>query len=363
MLDLTGLTDFIGDKGAAALGGLLVGLMFGVFAQRSQFCLRSATIEFWRGSIGPKTAIWLLAFGAALFGVQALVVEGTIDTTAVRQLSTPGTMSGAVIGGVLFGIGMILARGCASRLLVLSATGNLRALIAGLILTVVAQASLTGALSPLRNMLSALWIVEPGVRNMSAHLPSLAGLIGGALVLAFAVALAVYRRLPPWVMLASVGVGGAVVAGWWYTSILAQQAFDPVAVQSVSFTGPSANTLMAPINQPGLPFDFDIALVPGVFAGAFLASLLSGDFHIQSFNEEVGLPRYIAGAGLMGFGGMLAGGCAVGAGVTGGSMLALTAWVALTAMWAAAGVTDLVVDRTETASSLAAQPAVMQQIR
>jgi uncharacterized protein len=43
--------------------------------------------------------------------------------------------------------------------------------------------------------------------------------------------------------------------------------------------------------------------------------------------------RYFAGAVLMGFGAMLAGGCAVGAGVTGGAIFALTAWLALLAMW------------------------------
>ncbi len=47
----------------------------------------------------------------------------------------------------------------------------------------------------------------------------------------------------------------------------------------------------------------------------------------------------------MGFGGMLAGGCAVGAGVTGGVMLAITAWVALFCMWLSAGITDWLVDR------------------
>ncbi len=55
--------------------------------------------------------------------------------------------------------------------------------------------------------------------------------------------------------------------------------------------------------------------------------------------------RYLAGAALMGFGGMLAGGCAVGAGVTGASIFALTAWVTLFAIWIAAAVTDWVVDR------------------
>lgn len=39
------------------------------------------------------------------------------------------------------------------------------------------------------------------------------------------------------------------------------------------------------------------------------------------------------GAALMGFGGMLAGGCAIGAGVTDGSIFAGTAWLALYSMW------------------------------
>jgi len=55
--------------------------------------------------------------------------------------------------------------------------------------------------------------------------------------------------------------------------------------------------------------------------------------------------RYLLGAVLMGFGAMLAGGCAVGAGVTGASVFALTAWLVLGGMWLGAGLTDLPVDR------------------
>ena len=56
------------------------------------------------------------------------------------------------------------------------------------------------------------------------------------------------------------------------------------------------------------------------------------------------MPRYIAGSILMGFGAMLAGGCAVGAGITGGSIFALTAWIALACMWLGAAVADRLVD-------------------
>jgi len=43
----------------------------------------------------------------------------------------------------------------------------------------------------------------------------------------------------------------------------------------------------------------------------------------------------------MGFGSMLAGGCAVGAGMSGGAIFALTAWVALAFMWVGAVSTHL----------------------
>src|SRR5512140_1144103 len=123
-------------------------MAFGGFAQVSKFCLRSAVIEFSQGTLGSKVAIWLLTFSAAVATVQALIAFGLLDVSEARQLAARGSLSGSIIGGLMFGAGMILARGCASRLLVLSATGNLRALISGLVLTIVAQASLRGALSP-----------------------------------------------------------------------------------------------------------------------------------------------------------------------------------------------------------------------
>ncbi|MGI9480356.1 MAG: YeeE/YedE family protein [Hyphomicrobiaceae bacterium] len=342
-MDLSWLAEQLGDAGTATLGGLVVGLAFGVFAQRSQFCLRSATIEFWRGSLGPKTAIWLLTFATALIGTQVLFAAELLDQSTVRQLTTVGTLSGAVLGGLMFGAGMILARGCASRLLVLSATGNLRALITGLIVTLVAQASLRGALSPVRLHLSSYWLVEPETRNLLGQLPDYAGLMLGIAILVVATALA-WRQLAPGPCLTAIGVGAAVVAGWWFNATLSGQAFDIVPVQSISFTGPSTDTLMALVDHPEPKLSFGLGLVPGVFIGSLLAASVAGEFRLQSFGADAPMPRYILGACLMGFGSMLAGGCAVGAGVSGGAVMALTAWIALTAMWLAAGVTDLFVD-------------------
>jgi uncharacterized membrane protein YedE/YeeE len=356
-MDWTWALESLGDSGVAALGGLAIGLIFGFCAQRSRFCLRASTIEFWRGDLGPRTAVWLLVFGAALFGTQLLFAGKLLDATTVRQLSQTGTLSGAILGGALFGCGMILARGCASRLLVLSATGNLRALVAGLILTVAAQASLSGALSPLRLQLASWWAIAPETRDMATFLPPYAGLVVATLSIALALWLAHRHRLAITTITTGLGVGAAVVLAWWFNASLAAQAFDIVPVQSVSFSGPSADTLMVLISQPEVTVSFGLGLVPGVFAGSFFSALTAGEFRIETFNDEISLPRYIIGAILMGFGSMLAGGCAVGAGVTGGSVMALTAWVALSFMWLSAGLTDLLLDRPNEATANISEPA------
>ena len=77
-----------------------------------------------------------------------------------------------------------------------------------------------------------------------------------------------------------------------------------------------------------------------MFAGSWLGAWVGQDFKLEGFKDGYSMRRYIFGAVLMGFGAMLAGGCAVGAGITGGAIFALTAWVSLIGMWLGAGLTD-----------------------
>ncbi len=346
-MNIVPLLDLTGEAPAAALLGLLTGLIFGIAAQRSRFCLRAACVEFARGQMGDRLAVWLLTFSTALVWVQGAQALGLFRATDARIMAIPGSWSGAVIGGLIFGVGMVLARGCSGRLLVLAATGNLRAVVSGLVFAVVAQMSLAGWLAPLRDTLARLWIT-PGGQNVnlltSAGLPQISGLLCGIIVACIALAVAAHNRIGAARLVFASGVGFAVAVGWVATFTLAQAAFEPVQIESATFTGPSANTLMFFLDR-AMVLNFDIGLVPGVFLGAFLASWLAGEFRFQGFEDEANMRRAITGAALMGFGGMLAGGCAIGNGVTGTSVFAGTAWVALCAMWAGAMVTDLLVDQ------------------
>ncbi|HFC04101.1 MAG TPA: YeeE/YedE family protein [Rhizobiales bacterium] len=347
-MSLIEIMETLGESTTAALGGLVIGTLFGIFAQRSKFCLRSAVVEFARGKIGNKTSIWLLTFSAAVFGTQFLQSTGVFDLSDVRQLSNTGSISGALLGGLIFGAGMIMARGCSSRLLVLSATGNLRALLSGLIFAVTAQASLHGIISPIRNWITSWWTVsDTTLLNIISlfSLPKNSGLILGTAFLVGALFFSAYNKQKLVVWISALGVGATVVLAWFFNFSMAQEAFSIIPVKAITFTGPSADALMVALNPPGSMIDFDIGLVPGVFLGSFLAAYFSKELKIVGFINGLCMRRYIFGAMAMGFGGMLAGGCAVGAGVTGGSIFALTAWLALTGMWAGAALTDWLIDR------------------
>jgi len=80
---------------------------------------------------------------------------------------------------------------------------------------------------------------------------------------------------------------------------------------------------------------------------------LARELKLEGFEGGHAMKRYIAGALLMGFGGMLAGGCAVGAGVSGAAVFALTAWLTLSAMWVGASLTDRLIDHPGSAAARA----------
>ena len=346
-MNLSSLIEHFGEPTILATGGVLIGALFGYFAQRSKFCLRSAALEFWHWRFGEKLAVWLLTFSSALVAVQWLTLAHHMDASSTRQIAATGSISGAIVGGLLFGAGMILTRGCVSRLLVLSANGNLRALLSGLVFAVTTQAALAGVLAPLRESISSWWLVSGGdARNLLAitHLGNAGGLAVGIAWLMAAIYFSLRSGQGLWKWVGGIGAGLSVALAWSFNYEVSRQSFQVIPVQGMTFSGPSAEWLMRLVATPDLEIGFNFGLLPGVFVGSFLGSWQAKEFKIEGFTDGHSMPRYIAGSILMGFGAMLAGGCAVGAGITGGSIFALTAWIALACMWLGAAVADRLVD-------------------
>ena len=176
---------------------------------------------------------------------------------------------------------------------------------------VTAQSALNGLLSPLRLAIAGWWTVEGGGSRDVLALTGLGhpgGLAFGALWLAAALFWGWRQRVRFWGWFGAVGVGVMVACAWLVTYRIARLAFDTTPpVQSLSFTGPAADMLMLVLSPPGQPMKFDLGLVPGVAVGAFLSALLWRELKLEGFQGGQAMRRYIAGALLMGFGGMLAG--------------------------------------------------------
>lgn len=316
---------------------LILGVGFGILAERTRFCLRRGLVgEDRRAALG----VWLTALAFALLGTQAAVAMDWISFGDHRFLASNLPVAAIVIGGALFGAGMVLTRGCVSRLTVLTGSGNLRALTVLAIFAVVAHATLKGVLAPIRTTLAEVTL-PLGETTSLAALPGGAAL-WTALLAAAALAYAA-RSGNRWQAL----VGGALIGllvplGWVGTGFILYDDFDPIAMESLAFTSTWSDTLFWTVASTSIPAGFGVGLVGGVLAGAFVSSLAAGRFQWQSFSSPSETGRYLAGASLMGVGGVLAGGCTVGAGLSGVPTLSIAALLALAAIVAGALLTNAV---------------------
>ncbi len=346
-MNFEALITQLGEEYLLLLGGLIIGIIFGAAAQQSRFCLRAATMEVAHGKPADRMAIWLVTFAVALIATQLLILGGLFDTNGLRQFSNRGSLSGAIIGGLLFGVGMALSRACSGRMLVLTGGGNLRALLTGLVFAVAAQASLEGIFAPLRTEIGNWWTIDGPSRNLIG----VTG-IGNWGALAFSVAwllLGVYmvrkHAVSAYTVTLGCVVGLMIAAAWWFNFGVAANSFEVVPVHSLSFASPTSDTLMYFLSPPGAALSFDLGLIPGVLLGSMAASITSRTFKLEGFHDPQTMIRYMIGGCFMGFGAILAGGCAIGAGVSGASVFAVTAWLTLWSIWLGAVVTDIVVDR------------------
>ena len=320
-----------------------LGLAFGILAERTGFCFRRALVgEDRRQAAG----VWLTALAFAVLGTQAAVAMDLISFADHRFMSGNLPILAITLGGLAFGAGMVLTRGCISRLTVLGGTGNLRALLVLVVFAIVAHAMLKGVLSPLRVALGSVTVPLETV--------SLAALPGGAWVwtaLIVIAALGVAARSGSGVpaLLGGALIGGLAAVGWIGTGFVLLDEFDPIAMESLSFTSPASEALFFTVASTAIPAGFGAGLIGGVLAGALVAALVFGSFRWQSFDSPRQTGRYLAGAVLMGTGGVLAGGCTVGAGLSGIPTLSIATILALAAIALGALATNAALTRARVA--------------
>ncbi len=326
----------------AVMAGLMIGLIYGVVGLLSGFCMMSSLRGWWADGDRRLVRTFALAMGIAIVATQLLAANGAVDLGKSIYLQPTFSVPLMLLGGVLFGYGMVLANGCGSRALVLLGRGNLRSFVVVTVLAIAAEMTLKGLIAPLRIALMQASQTTAAATSLPALL-SAGGLHGaparllpalalGGVLIAFAFAHAPFRRAAGQIF-AGLVVGLLVAAGWFATGYLGADEFNPVPVASLTFVAPIADGLQYVMLSTGSTVNFGIATVAGVLAGSLVTALVTRRFKLEGFHSPNHMLRSVGGAALMGIGGVMALGCSVGQGLTGLSTLALPSFVAITGIF------------------------------
>lgn len=343
------------------LGGFLSALVLGAAAQASRFCPQGGLREAMRERRPQRLAAYFAAAGVALLAVAALqlVLQQPLVPSRPPYLSANLPWGRYLLGGLLFGAGMVLARGCPLRTAVRSAQGSGSAAV---LLIAMGIAAFAMSRTALFDRGIAPWLVPLSFdlhrwgwpsQGLDALLgfggPSgrvITGAVLGVTVLGLAARrLAWQGHRTLWLGAALIGLmvaaGYALTAGPIGMAAADEASFmgeppDGLGVQSFSYAGPlgdAANFLRHPMRQT---WTLGVAMLLGTWLGALLSALARGEFRLQGPAAPRAMAVPLAGALMTGAGAVIGLGCTVGHGLSGVAVLSLGSAMALASIFAGA---------------------------
>jgi uncharacterized membrane protein YedE/YeeE len=338
-------------------GGFALAFVFGLVAARANFCTMGALSDVVNMGHWGRVRMWLLAVAVAIAGTSLLAYTGQVDLAkSVAQRPVISWLS-LLVGGLAFGVGMTLGGGCANKNLVRLGGGSVRSLVVLTFLSIASYMTLKGLfgqwraswLDPVRIDLGAVGWADGSLATALAKATGLAPrpallLVAAVIVLALLVFVFRDRRFRGnGVQVTGAVVLGLLVAGGWYltghlgygenpdTLENTYFATNSHTLESLSFVGPLAYLLELLLlwTDASLHVSFGVASALGGVAGSAVYALYSGTFRWEGFASLTDLRNQLAGAVLMGFGGVTALGCTIGQGMSGVSTLAIGSLIAV----------------------------------
>ncbi len=338
--------------------GFGLGLIFGFFANKTNFCTMGAISDVVNMGDWGRMRAWLLTIAVAILGTNYLAYNGTINLANTIYTGQSLPWLAHIVGGLIFGIGMTLGSGCGNKTLVRVGGGNLKAVVVFIYMAYAANVTLRGIFAVPRTE----WLQHPSVTiNLPTHqtLPYLLHQSLGmelpmaeltlAIVIAAALMAFVLFSKSFWEnkenFIAGIVLGSIVVAGWYLTGKIGwaenPETLTEMAIgtnsklaESFSFVAPAGYTLelWSLWTDKGTVVSWGIATVFGVGIGSFLYAIATKAFRWEHFVSAQDMFRHIIGGVMMGFGGVTAMGCTVGQGITGFSTLSIGAIITFAAI-------------------------------
>jgi len=333
------------EESLASLGlgqivsGLVLGLAIGFLLQRGRMCMNTA----FRDTIFIQEFSLFRAYTIALLTmiIGANILNDMQVLTLARQPFFP---LANIIGGFVFGLGMVLAGGCGSGIWYKLGEGQFNAVVAITGFFIGIAATTDGILNPIYKLLRSVRVPiagedAPALWHVFGNTPA----VKWAVIAVIAIGLLIFiLKGKPFSVKKQKGFTWPVTGLLF--GILGIIAFWAAAVwegfpRGLSFTTPtrelffeiltgSAKSQFAPMYALG-PFQLTWAslYIIGVPVGAYISARILKEFKwkVPPVDE---LLTVFGGSLMMGFGAALGGGCNVGQALTGASTLSIGSIIA-----------------------------------
>ncbi|MCI7353369.1 MAG: YeeE/YedE family protein [[Actinobacillus] rossii] len=328
--------------------GLLCGFLFGFVLQRGRFCITGAFRDMYVTKNNKMFIALLIAITVQSVGFFLLNEIGVLNVAPAENFAPIAVL----IGAFVFGIGIVLAGGCATGTWYRAGEGLIGSWVALIVYMLFSAMMRTGPLGELNSGLKNLATTEQKTIYETLGIsPWILVVILSAVTLFL-----VYKQLSkPKVKLATMkpkktGLAHILFEKRWnpfvtavIIGLIATVAW-PLSVATgrefgLGITGPSANIMQFLVTGDSKFINWGVFLVLGILIGSFVAAKGANEFRFRVPDVDTIL-KSAAGGILMGIGATWAGGCSIGNGMVETSFFSWQGWVSLPVMilgtWAAA---------------------------
>ena len=317
------------------LTGLFCGALLGFVMQRGRFCLTGGFRDMYIAKDNRMFYALLIAIAVQSVGVYALIHLEIIQFSA-------GTFPwvAVIIGSFVFGIGIVLAGGCATGTWYRAGEGLLGSWIALIGYMTMSAMMKSGALLPVNDTFQSAQLPS----NSMAETTGISVWVYIVVFVAIVLAIVIREQRKPKIAIPSMkpkrtGLAHLLFERRWhpfFTALLIgliatlawplSQATGRMA--GLGITTPSANILQYLVTGNLSLINWGVFLVLGIFLGSFIAAKGSREFRFRMPDAKTGITSFLGG-NLMGFGASLAGGCSIGNGLVMTAMMTWQGWTSL----------------------------------
>lgn len=328
------------------LTGLLCGGLLGFVMQRGRFCITGAFRDLFVTKDNRMFIAVLVAIAIQSIGVFTLSSLGFIQIQGGNFM-----WLATIIGAFVFGIGIVLAGGCATGTWYRAGEGLIGSWIALFTYMISSSIMKMGALKPVTESFQSYKLTVATVYDTFGISPWILVSLLTAITIYFVwkhtqkpslkipapkpkkagIAHVLFeKRWHPFVTATLVGLI-AIVA--WPLSEATGRMYG------LGITTPTASLLQYLVRGDISFLNWGVFLVLGIFLGSLFAAKASGEFRFRVPDVNTTIKSFIGGI-LMGFGASVANGCSVGNGLVETALLTWQGWISLPFMifgtWTAA---------------------------